>query len=243
MPLDGARAAQEIERELVAAGTPERAAGEKRYLKSSLEHLGATHGANRSVVHAFARNHPRLRHDELIAVVRALWARPVFDTRLAGALLLEVELELLGPDDLPLLLELVRDSHTWALVDQLAADVIGRLLMRHPEAGRRLDPWALDGDFWVRRSALLSNLPALSRGTGFARFARYADGMLEEREFFIRKAIGWGLREAGKRLPDEVYGWLEPRISRASGVTVREAVKYLDPQRRAHLLAAYRARA
>ena len=53
--------------------------------------------------------------------------------------------------------------------------------------------------------------------------------MLEEREFFIRKAIGWVLREAGKRRPDDVAAWLAPRTDRASGVTMREAVKYLPP--------------
>jgi 3-methyladenine DNA glycosylase AlkD len=59
--------------------------------------------------------------------------------------------------------------------------------------------------------------------------------MLGEQEFFIRKAIGWVLRETAKSRPDEVYEWLAPRIDRASGVTVREAVKYLDPEQRARL--------
>jgi len=83
----------------------------------------------------------------------------------------------------------------------------------------------------------------LRRGGGdFERFARYADAMLDEHEFFIRKAIGWVLRETGKRRPDLVADWLAPRIPRASGVTVREAVKPLPPARREELLAAYRAR-
>jgi 3-methyladenine DNA glycosylase AlkD len=59
--------------------------------------------------------------------------------------------------------------------------------------------------------------------------------MLDEKEFFIRKAIGWVLREAGKTRPDEVYEWLAPRVDRASGVTLREAVKYLRPDQRARL--------
>jgi len=55
-----------------------------------------------------------------------------------------------------------------------------------------LDRWAADEDFWVRRAALLSLLRPLRRGEGdFGRCARYADMMLAEREFFIRKAIGW----------------------------------------------------
>jgi len=57
-----------------------------------------------------------------------------------------------------------------------------------------------DDDFWLRRSAMLGLLRPLRAGGGdFERFARYADAMLEEKEFFVRKAIGWVLREVAKR--------------------------------------------
>ena len=65
--------------------------------------------------------------------------------------------------------------------------------------------------------------------------------MLDEREFFIRKAIGWVLREAGKRRAPEVIAWLAPRTGRASGVTMREAVRYLPNLDAARLMSAYRA--
>ena len=64
--------------------------------------------------------------------------------------------------------------------------------------------------------------------------------MLDEREFFIRKAIGWVLRETEKRRPDEVIAWLAPRTHRASGVTMREAVRYLPELDASRLMAAYR---
>ena len=73
-----------------------------------------------------------------------------------------------------------------------------------------------------------------------ATLARYADSMLEEREFFIRKAIGWVLREVSKKGPELVAEWLTPRTGRCSGVTFREAVKYLDPDDRERLTAAFR---
>jgi 3-methyladenine DNA glycosylase AlkD len=66
--------------------------------------------------------------------------------------------------------------------------------------------------------------------------------MLEDKEFFIRKAIGWVLRETAKKRPDEVYRWIAPRTDRASGVTMREAVKYLDAARAERLTHAYGAR-
>jgi 3-methyladenine DNA glycosylase AlkD len=91
---------------------------------------------------------------------------------------------------------------------------------------------ASDEDFWVRRSALLALLVPLRRGEGdFARFGRYAEAMLEEHEFFVRKAIGWVLRDTATKRPDLVYAWLEPRAGRASSVTVREAVKHLSDER------------
>jgi len=58
----------------------------------------------------------------------------------------------------------------------------------------------------------------------------------------VRKAIGWVLRETGKRQPDLVAAWLAPRTAQASGVTMREAVKWLPADRRAALTAAYRGR-
>ena len=143
--------------------------------------------------------------------------------------------------DLGLVERLVRESYTWALVDGLAGDVAGRIVVAHeaePAVGARLNGWAVDQDFWVRRSALLAHLVGLKSGRGFERFARYADAMLEEREFFIRKAIGWVLREEGARRPDEVTAWLLPRASRCSGVTLREAVKHLPPAQAAAIKAA-----
>ena len=64
--------------------------------------------------------------------------------------------------------------------------------------------------------------------------------ILDETEFFIRKAIGWVLRETSKTRPDEVYRWIVPRTHRAPGVTMRETVKYLDATWAERLMRAYR---
>jgi 3-methyladenine DNA glycosylase AlkD len=62
--------------------------------------------------------------------------------------------------------------------------------------------------------------------------------MLEEKEFFVRKAIGWVLRETAKQRPQLVFEWVLPRAGRASGVTIREALKPLSGEQRAEVLAA-----
>jgi 3-methyladenine DNA glycosylase AlkD len=240
MSFDARTAIEALLSRLREVGSPDRAEGEKRYLRSNLVFLGATVAQTRREVRAIAAAHAALSHDELTTFVRALWSCPVFDARLAAVMALQAYPEQIGPRDLELLRQLICTAHTWALVDPLAGDVLGSLLLRHPDAADALDAWATDPDFWARRAALLAQMGPLKHGASFERFARYADAMLEEREFFIRKAIGWVLRETAKRDPDIVYQWLAPRISRASGVTVREAVKYLDVARRDQLLLAYR---
>jgi 3-methyladenine DNA glycosylase AlkD len=62
--------------------------------------------------------------------------------------------------------------------------------------------------------------------------------MWTEREFFVRKALGWVLRDMGRRHPDLVVAFVLPRAATASGVTIREAVKYLPPADRAAIEAA-----
>jgi 3-methyladenine DNA glycosylase AlkD len=194
----------------------------------------------RQIARTVKRQQGTLDRTRLLATVRILWARPVFERRMMTVLLLEAFQPLLEPADLALLERFLRQSKTWALVDELAIAIVGPLVERSPELRRVLDRWAQDDDFWIRRSAMLALLRPLRRGEGdFRRFSHYAERMLEEHEFFIRKAIGWVLREAGKPQPDMVYLWLLPRAGRASGVTVREAVKYLSSAQRGAVLAAY----
>ena len=229
--------------QLRSAGSAERAAGSQNYLKSRMPFSGTTVPAARTIVTGWRRVHPDLTRDRLVTVAAALWDGEFFECRLAAVLLLADRRLLLAAADAELIERLLRRSGTWALVDSLAADVAGSLVERFPaDLHPILDRWAADDDFWLRRSALLALLVPLRRGdpANFERFAGYADTMLTEREFFIRKAIGWVLRETGKRQPDLVAEWLAPRLDRASGVTVREAVKWLPPVQRDALLAAYR---
>ena len=228
-----------VERALRAAGDPGRAEREKRYLKSELEHVGASVPTIRRIVKAELAARGPLSHDELIDCVSALWTRQVHECRMAAVELLELRQDALRASDIDLIERLLRESRTWALVDGLAASVVGDLVESYPELSETLDRWSTDEDFWIRRSALIALLLPLRRGRGdFERFGRYADAMLEEREFFIRKAIGWVLRDTARNRPELVFEWLAPRAARASGVTIREAQKHLSAEQRGEIAAA-----
>ncbi|MDH3606878.1 MAG: DNA alkylation repair protein [Acidimicrobiia bacterium] len=239
--MDVGTLATRIHTELRAVGTPDRAVNEKEYLKSDLEFLGAAMPEIKRATKVIARDYPDLSRTDLLALVRRLWKPGIFELRMAAVSILERYEALLTPPDLKLIERLLRQSKTWALVDPLAASVVGRMAERDPVVAGTLDRWAADSDFWIRRSALLALLKPLRAGEGdFDRFGRYADTMLEEKEFFIRKAIGWVLRETAKTQPGLVAAWVGPRTDRMSGVTIREAVKRLPPQVGDAFLQAYR---
>ena len=239
------RLAADLEQELRAAGTPERAVAERAYLKSDLEFFGTAVPAVRLVAKRVLEGDdlPIEEHDRLVELVECLWSAPIHERRALAIELLTMRSAVLVPADLDLVERLLRDSNTWAYVDSLAVHIAGAVVERYPETVGRLDRWVVDPDFWLRRSALLALLLPLRRGEGDVdRFFSYADALLDEREFFVRKAIGWVLRDMGRRRPGLVFAWIAPRTHRASGVTVREAVKCLPDEQAEAVLAAYRER-
>ena len=239
--MDAAAIVADIRRDLEAEATPERAEGEKRYLKSDLDFLGATVPMIRRAAKRFAKEHPDLDRRDLLELVDALWQVGVHELRSAAVELLALYRARLVASDIRTLEKLLRESKTWALVDALCASVVGDVVERFPQLEDTLDRWAVDDDFWIRRSALLAHLTPLRFGDGdFDRFTRYADAMLEEKEFFIRKAIGWVLRDTARLRPELVAAWVGPRTHRMSGVTIREAVKRLPQEQADAFMAAYR---
>ena len=237
--------ADAIDAALKAAGNPERAARDLAYLKAppGIVSYGVGVPEMRRQAKAFLRANRDLPLDDLVALVIELWERPIHSTRAYAVELLHERKSDLRADHIDLIERMIRESFTWAYVDGLAANIAGELVERFPDLIRTLDRWSHDDSFWVRRSSMLALLhPVRKRGDGFDRFARYADSMLEEKEFFIRKAIGWILREVSKKYPELVVGFLEPRIDRVSGLTLREGAKYLPESDRERLMAAYRSR-
>ena len=116
------------------------------------------------------------------------------------------------------------------------------MVEREPETTAAvLERWSRDDDFWIRRASMLAQLPSLRAGGGdFEQFASFASRMAGEKEFFIRKAIGWVLRDVSKKRPDLVFGFLLDHVHEVSGLTLREGCKYLPEGQRETLSRARR---
>lgn len=226
--MNPAAEARGLLEQLTAVGTPERADGEKAYLRSELQFVGSGVPAMRSTVKAWLRANRTVSHDELFATADALWAYQVHECRLAAIELLVDRPALVTVVDVPWIYDTLRQCHTWALVDPLAGWVTADLAARDPEGVLpHLDRWVRDPDFWIRRSAVLALRTLLRRDEELDRFLAYAELLLPEREFFIRKVIGWVMREVAAGHPHEVSAWLREHMATMNLITLREPLRRL----------------
>lgn len=112
----------------------------------------------------------------------------------------------------------------WDTVDLLAAHVVGTLVAADPRLGADMDVWIADEDLWVARTALLHQLRYKER-TDTDRLFAHCLRRSAHPDFFIRKAIGWALREYAKTDPAAVRAFVTRERDRLAPLTVREALK------------------
>jgi 3-methyladenine DNA glycosylase AlkD len=166
---------------------------------------------------------------ELLALAEALWDLPEREFHYVAVDLLAKHPRQLDLDSLPRLLQLVQRQSWWDTVDGLAG-VVGDILLRarsgQGDVQRHMDRWLSHSNLWVRRVAMLHQLGWKTQ-TDEARLFRYALALAPETDFFIRKAIGWALRDHARTRPDAVRAFLSQHAQRLSGLTRREAGKHL----------------
>ena len=110
----------------------------------------------------------------------------------------------------------------WDTVDSLATRSLGDLTLRYKQVDDAMDKWIKDPNLWIRRSALLYQLKFRDL-TNWERLKKYCEITAKEEDFFIRKAIGWSLREYAKVNAAEVKRFVTS--TDFSSLTVREALK------------------
>jgi 3-methyladenine DNA glycosylase AlkD len=167
--------------------------------------------------------------DGLLELADALWRLPEREFRYAAIDLLSKHHKKLDMSALPRLLALVQTDAWWDTVDGLAAvvsDLLLHALASQPEVQNCMDDCLLHHHLWVRRVAMLHQLGWKER-TDTHRLYRYALTLAPENDFFIRKAIGWALRDHARTQPDAVRAFLLQHEEVLSGLTRREAGKHL----------------
>lgn len=159
--MDAAKLIDQVTDQLAAIATPVRAEREKAYLKSDLRFLGATQPQIQAVAKALVQRLGKPTRGDMQELTRLCFASDLHEHRALACGLLQRYAKLLTAADLPWLAEAIDASKTWAYVDVLAVHAVGSILARQPqEATPLLTQWAVHGNFWRRRSALLALLGA-----------------------------------------------------------------------------------
>ncbi len=163
-------------------------------------------------------------------VAQLLWEKPEREFRYAAIDFLKRHAKWFDVSHLPELLHLLQRESWWETVDGLTS-VIGLIMRRQVQVGildaqRICDDWIEHSDFWVRRCAMLHQL-GWRLDTDTNRLFPYSEQLASEDEFFIRKAIGWALRDYARWNPTAVQNYIEQKQDIFSGLTVREATKHL----------------
>ncbi|WP_284751957.1 DNA alkylation repair protein [Arthrobacter sp. efr-133-R2A-120] len=216
-----------IRKRLQAEADSDRAKAAQAYMKSSMPSLGVRVPAVRRVVLATAKELPFGSAAELRDDVRLLWREAAWrEERYAAIDLTSTKSVAKDLEMLPLYEEIIRTGAWWDFVDGVS-DRICVLLQHHRSTlTPLLRTWARDEDLWIRRAAITSQLKAKS-ATDQELLAAALDANLADKEFFIRKAIGWTLREYAKTDPQWVRSYVETRRARLSPLSLREATKHL----------------
>lgn len=154
-----------------------------------------------------------------------LWALPEREYQYVAVDLLRRHNRRLNGADLPGLEALVQQKSWWDSVDGLAPS-IGAIVAREPQQVARMDALLGAPDFWLHRVALLHQLDWKQK-TDATRLFAYCLHCAGEKEFFIRKAIGWALRQYARTNPAAVRHFLDENREKLSGLSYREASKHL----------------
>ncbi len=222
----------EVRRRLEAAADPERAPAMRAYMRSELPFRGVSAVPLRKLCREVFDRHRLAGEATWRSVVLDLWDNAAYREERYAAVALtghRFYRDFQRVETLDLYRHLVVTGAWWDLVDGIASNRVGPILRANPE---RVTPmmrsWAVDDDLWLRRAAILCQLG--SKGETDVDLLAYAVGQNLEssrhgREFFIRKGIGWALREYAKTDEAWVVRFVGEHEGELSGLSRREALK------------------
>lgn len=199
------------------------AAGAQSYMKSDLPYLGVRMPDLRRAWRSALVARSVDGRTELAAAVSELWDDAAFrEERYTAIALLDHYSQWVSLD---LLERLIVEGAWWDYVDMLARQV-GRLLRDDRSVDVEMRRWSTDSNMWKRRVSIICQL-GFRGDTDLELLYDCIEPNLGDREFFVRKAIGWALRDYAWHDPVEVDRYVRDHEARLSGLSRREATKNL----------------
>jgi 3-methyladenine DNA glycosylase AlkD len=214
---------------LQAAGDAEQAAKMQAYMKSALPYYGVKSAPMRALFKELLPAHPVDDVQGWQRDVRKLWREARYREERYAALALCADRRARAwqtIEVLPLYEELIVTGAWWDLVDEVAAQRLVALLRASPEPMKKaMRAWSRCDDLWKRRASIICQIKQKDQ-TDLALLYDCIEPSLDSKEFFLRKAIGWALREHSKTDLAEVRRYVRANEAGLSGLSKREALKH-----------------
>jgi 3-methyladenine DNA glycosylase AlkD len=163
---------------------------------------------------------------DLHSIALACWGFNEREYQYFACKLLRTHNRVLTPSFLPVAADLITSKSWWDTVDELAAHVVGPIVFADRAQASVMDAWSTHDNMWLIRTAILHQL-GYREATDTTRLFRYCSIQAEHRDFFVRKAIGWALREYSKTDPVAVSEFTHVNQARLSGLSRREALRLI----------------
>lgn len=215
-----------LQEALEAARDPSRAAGMAAYMRQQFPFLGIPTQERRRIAREALRPLGRPAEPDLQDLCRALYSLDEREYQYAAVDHAAANIGVCGSTFLAAARWMITTRSWWDTVDGLAARVAGPLVLHDPALAAEMDAWTEDANMWLARSAILHQLRYKDR-TDRERLFRYCSKRAPDGEFFIRKAIGWALREYSKTDPEAVAAFVQAQSDALSGLSRREAMLWL----------------
>ncbi|MBB5017078.1 3-methyladenine DNA glycosylase AlkD [Chitinivorax tropicus] len=196
----------------------------RAYMRDQFPFLGIKTPLRRQISRPFMLAAKQFDESMLLAAADWLWSQPQRECQYVVVDLVAQSVSRLGSSAMTQLEQWVQTKSWWDTVDGLAAWVMGPLVLADRTLQTRMDELSTHENLWLRRAALLHQLH-WKRQTDTARLFAYCQRNASDPEFFIRKAIGWALREFAYTDPDAVRDFVEH--TSLSPLSAREAMKHL----------------
>jgi len=204
----------------------ENAAQMKAYMRNQYDFFGIKAPAQLQIRQEFlkAEGLPEISH--LPNLIRELWEQPEREFQHFALAHLEKYNKKTDAGFIETLEMIIVTKSWWDTVDFIAANLVGTHFKRFPELiPFYTENWMNSGNFWLQRSALLFQLK-YKKQTDLPLLFGFIERLSDSREFFIRKAIGWTLREYSKTDPDAVIRFVNSH--QLQPLSQKEALKVIN---------------
>ena len=231
MPVDTGGLLERLRAAFEAARDPVRAERAAAYMRNRFVFYGIPAPEQRAIARGATAGLSSPSEPELRDVVLACWDRPEREWQYFACGYARRYARHASPRFIETAETLITSKSWWDTVDALASHTVGTLVRTHPELLAVMDEWIASDDIWLVRTAILHQLGAKAQ-TDTARLFGYCTRRAADTEFFVRKAIGWALREYSKTDEQAVRTYVRDHREQLSGLSRTEALKWLE--RRAH---------